>query len=126
MFGKKKNTNVLTVMHYEGLPNFNQDFPCTLTNEGNTLVFETQSGNKVNLPIDRIKQVERMPELNFMGKYHNNALTTAKSGVKWFTVIHYQSANNSDEYIAVWTVDFKSVKFFENITKNLPTDEITL
>ena len=126
MFGKKKASNALRVIHYEGLPNFNQDFPCTLTNDGINLIFETQTGNKVNLPISKVNQIERMPELNFMGKYHNNALTTAKSGVKWFTVIHYQSSKGSDEYIAIWTVDFKSAKFFEEIESQLSTSEINL
>lgn len=126
MFGKKKQSNVLKIMHYEGLPNFNQDFPCLLKNDGTNLIFESQAGNKINLPIDKINLIERMPELNFMGKYHDNALTTSKLGVKWFTIIHYQSSNESNKYIALWTVDLKSAKFFDEIKSSISIQEITL
>lgn len=126
MFGKKKPKNILSVIHYEGLPNFNQDSPCALTHNEDTLVFETNTGNIVNLKIDKLTQIERMPELNFMGKYHNNAVNTAKSGVKWFTIIHYTASDDSQKYIAVWNVDFKSAKFFEDISAKLQSKEVTL
>ena len=30
MFGKSKNKNLIKVMHYEGLMDFAQDYPCTI------------------------------------------------------------------------------------------------
>ena len=39
MFGKKKNNGKVTLMHYEGLQGFRQDFPCKLDVDDSAIIF---------------------------------------------------------------------------------------
>ena len=128
MFGfKKKEINSLTMIHHEGLPNFKQDFPCTVTLEGDCIVFAEKDGCTVKLPYGQILKVDAMSEVNFMTKYHNNKAKT-KNGTVWFRVITYTSSIGEEKYIALWNVDSKTAKFFDGLGERIKKEaaEITL
>lgn len=128
MFGfKKKATNSTTMIHYEGLPNFKQDFPCTVTLEEDCVVFGEKDGGTVKLPYIQILKLDAMPEVNFMAKYHNDKAKT-KRGTVWFRVITYRSSAGEEKYIALWNVDSKTAKFFDQLEARIKKEaaEITL
>lgn len=127
-FSKKdKNTNEMNIMHYEGLQGFRQDFPCVARLDEESIIFENKEGFSVGLAYNKLQSVEYMPEQNFMGKYHNNPVSTAKMGVKWFYVIHYISSSGEAKYIAFWGVDTKTSKFFDALkAKVVPPTHIEL
>ena len=57
MFGKNKNS-IIKVMHYEGLDDFIQDYPCTIKIKDD--IFEIKRikpETTVNLPITQIKKI---------------------------------------------------------------------
>ena len=128
MFGfKKKEVNSMVIVHYEGLPRFKQDFPCTVTLEDDCITFVENEGNTIKLPYRQITKVDAMPEVQFMLKYHNDK-SKAKKGTVWFRVITYTSSTGEEKYIALWDVGTKSIKFFDALEariKKEPT-EITL
>ena len=121
MFGKKKNKDSITMMHYEGLSDFKQDFPCAMMLEEIHLTFQNNEGNVAKLPYDRILKVDAMTEENFMAKYHNNKAKT-KKGTVWFRIITYISSAGDEKYIALWNVDFKSAKFFDQLQTRIKTE----
>lgn len=127
MFGfKKKPINSISLMHYEGLAGFKQDFPCTITLEDDFMVFQNHEGNVAKLPYDRILKVDAMPEVNFMAKYHNNKAKT-KKGTVWFRIITYTTSAGEEAYVAVWDVSMKTMKFFDQLEariKTAPTETI--
>lgn len=126
MFGFKKKITSLSMVHYEGLSNFKQDFPCTVTLEDDHIMFQNNEGNVAKLPYDRILKIDAMPEVNFMAKYHNNKAKT-KKGTVWFRIITYISSTGEEKYIAMWDVNTKTIKFFEQIAtriKKQPTETI--
>lgn len=128
MFGfKKKETNSNVIMHYEGLPKFKQDFPCVATLEDDCIVFTERDGNSAKLPYGQIRTIDEMTETNFMLKYHNDKAKT-KKGTVWFRVITYVSSTGEEKYIALWNVDFKTAKFFDQLKEriNKEPSEITL
>jgi hypothetical protein len=124
MFGfkKKKDINTVTIMHYEGLKGFTQDFPCVVTLEDEFLVFKNNDGNVTKLPCDRILTIDSMTEQNFRAKYHNDKAKT-KHGTVWFKVITYTASTGEENYIALWDVGSKADKFFEQV-KPQPTEVI--
>lgn len=123
----KADKNEMNIMHYEGLQGFRQDFPCTARLDEEGITFENKEGFSVGLAYSKLQSIEYMPELNFMGKYHNNPVSTAKMGVKWFYVIHYISSSGESKYIAFWGVDTKTSKFFDELkTKVVPPTHIEL
>ena len=125
MFGKKKEINSISIMHYEGLPNFQQDFPCTITLEETQLMFQSHNGNVVKLPYDRIVKVDAMPEVNFMARYHNNKAKT-KHGTVWFRIITYTSQSGEEKYIALWEVSLKVMKFFDQLEMRIRKQPTTI
>lgn len=128
MFGfKKKEINSMTMMHYEGLPQFKQDFPCIVTMEDDYVSFVEKDGHTIKLPYGQIRTIDAMTEVNFMLKYHNENSKT-KKGTVWFRVITYVSSTGEEKYIALWNVDFKTAKFFDQLKEriNKEPSEITL
>lgn len=121
MFFKKKDSNKPTVlMHYEGLQGFKQDFPCKAFADEIFVMFENENGGIAKLSFEQITSIDYMPETNFMGKYHNNAVSTSKTAsVKWFSVVNYVSSAQENKYLAFWSVDSKGRKFFEEISTKI-------
>ena len=117
---KKKDESSVTAMHYEGIPGFQQDFPCQLSVQEDVLVFN-QNGSIVKLPISKINGSEWLMETQYMGKYHNNPVSTAKikTAMKWFYVIHYE-----DKFISLWALNSKVKDFVDKIKPS--ASEITL
>lgn len=113
MFGKNKNS-IIKVMHYEGLNDFIQDYPCTIEIKDD--IFEIKRikpETTVNLSITQIKKIETMEESRFMVKYHNNDATTDKGIKKYYLVVTYISKNNEEKYIAFWGTAFEYNKFLD-------------
>ena len=118
MFFKKKDSNKPTVlMHYEGLQGFKQDFPCKASKDEISIIFENENGGTAKLSFEQITSIDYLPETNFMGKYHNNPISTSKTGaVKWFSVVNYVSSTQENKHLAFWSVDSTGRKFFEDIS----------
>lgn len=77
------------------------------------------------MSVEQIRSIDYMPETNFVGKYHNNPISTSKSGaVKWFFVVNYISSAQEKKYLAFWNVDSKGRKFFEDITLKLVVNQL--
>ena len=126
MFGKKKNNGKVTLMHYEGLQGFREDFPCKLDVDDSAIIFCNENNATIKLPFNQIQSIDYLPELNFMGKYHNNPTTTAKAGTKWFSVVTYISSSGESKYLAFWSVDSTGRKFFEEVRNRTASGTITL
>lgn len=107
MFGKKEKGT--SVMHFEGLPGFQQNMPCFINMDESNLLFTTKAGGSVTLPLAKIEHIDIMPELDYMQRYHNTGTTTAKVGVKWFAAICY-TGGAGPARIGVWYVDLKASK----------------
>lgn len=90
MFGKKKELG-LAVQHYEGIEEFATDYPCRLKLDTDMLtITRIKPETTVTLPRNRIQSISAMEEPQFMQKYHGNAASTGKSGIKkYFLVIQY-------------------------------------
>ena len=81
MFGKKKQPGI-QVMHYEGIEGFATDYPCRLD--------RIKPETTVTLPVNRIQSISALEESQFMQKYHGNAASTGRNGIKkYFLVIVY-------------------------------------
>lgn len=123
MFGKNKNS-IIKVMHYEGLDNFIQDYPCTIEIKDNTFeIKRIKPETTVNLSLTQIKKIEAMEEPRFMVKYHNNDATTDKGMKKYYLVITYISKSNEEKYIAFWGTIFEYNKFLDLQNKQLNNQE---
>lgn len=123
MFGKNKNS-IIKVMHYEGLNDFIQDYPCTIEIKDD--IFEIKRikpETTVNLSITQIKKIETMEESRFMVKYHNNDATTDKGIKKYYLVVTYISKNNEEKYIAFWGTAFEYNKFLDLQNRQLNTQK---
>ena len=119
MFGKNKNS-IIKVMHYEGLEDFIQDYPCTIEIKNDIFqIKRIKPETTVNLPIAQIKKIETMEEPRFMVKYHNNDATTDKGIKKYYLVVTYISKNNEEKYIAFWGTIFEYNKFLDLQNKQL-------
>lgn len=130
LFSKKaKNPSEMNIIHYEGLQGFRQDFPCTVKLDDEVLTFSNKEGFTISLAYSKLQSIDFMPEPNYMSKYHNNYVSTAKTkaAVKWFYVINYISSSGEAKHIAFWGVDLKTSKFFDEIkTKVVPQTHIDL
>lgn len=128
MFFKKKDSNKPTVlMHYEGLQGFKQDFPCKASADEMYVIFENENGGIAKLSFKQITSIDYMPEISFMGKYHNNPVSTSKTAaVKWFSVVNYISSTGENKYLAFWSVDSTGRKFFEGISTKITSSEATI
>ena len=139
LFGKKKvkkeplgkQRGLQVIMHYEGLPGFQQDFPCYIEPTENAVVFYNQNDDEVKLPYSQLKNVDLVKEEWFMGKYHNNPIKTGKGpGQKWFYVLAYTSSLGEEKYIALWFMgEIKIHKMMDIIKEKLsekPAQSITL
>lgn len=123
MFGKNKKS-IIKVMHYEGLNDFIQDYPCTIEMKNDILeIKRIKPDTTVNLPITQILKIETMEEPRFMVKYHNNDATTDKGMKKYYLVITYISKNNEEKYIAFWGTIFEYNKFLDLQNKQLNNQE---
>ena len=110
LLGKKKKDlpTGVRMMHYEGLRGFQQDGPCFMEQTDTGLVFQQVNGPAATLPMEKVTGLEMMPELNFMGKYHRTAATTAHGkAVKWFAVFHYKS-QDGEKMLAFWYLEPKT------------------
>ena len=119
MFGKNKNS-IIKVMHYEGLDDFIQDYPCTIEIKDNTFeIKRIKPETTVNLSMAQIKKIETMEESRFMVKYNNNDAKTHTGMKKYYLVITYTSKNNEEKYIAFWGTIFEYNKFLDLQNKQL-------
>lgn len=115
MFGKKKKVSATRVMHYEGIPGFSTDYPCTLElKDGQLIITRIKPETVVTLPISRISSFTAMTEPRFMEKYHGSAMTTTKmKGVqKYYLVIQYDKG-----MVAFWGTA-KEYGFFLDLQNN--------
>lgn len=112
MFGKK--SNIIKVMHYEGLNDFIQDYPCTI--EMKEDIFEIKRIKPetiVTLSKEQIIKIEMMEEAKFMLKYHNDNTTTDRGIKKYYLVVTYISKEKEEKYIAFWGTSIESSKFLK-------------
>ena len=112
MFGKK--SNIIKVMHYEGLNDFIQDYPCTI--EMKEDIFEIKiikPETIVTLSKEQIIKIEMMEEAKFMLKYHNDNTTTDRGIKKYYLVVTYISKEKEEKYIAFWETSIESSKFLK-------------
>lgn len=114
MFGKKKN-EVIRAMHYEGIPEFATDYPCTLKLEADQFIItRIKPETVVTLPLNRIKSFTAMEESRFMLQYHGEAKTTSKAkGIgKYYLIIQYDKG-----MLAFWGTAKEYSKFL-NLQNN--------
>lgn len=112
MFGKK--SNIIKVMHYEGLNDFIQDYPCTIEMKDD--IFEIKRIKPetiVTLSKEKIIKIEMMEESKFMLKYHNDNTTTDRGIKKYYLVVTYISKEKEEKYIAFWGTSIESSKFLK-------------
>lgn len=113
MFGKKKNKPI-RVMHYEGLVDFAQDYPCTIEMKDDVFeINKIKPQATVTLPKNQIISFEALEEPRFMAKYHNNAARTDKGFQKFYLVVKYVSKDNEEKYIAFWGTTFEYGRFLD-------------
>ena len=112
MFGKK--SNIIKVMHYEGLTDIIQDYPCTI--EMKEDIFEIKRIKPetiVTLSKEQIIKIEMMEEAKFMLKYHNDNTTTDRGIKKYYLVVTYISKEKEEKYIAFWGTSIESSKLLK-------------
>ena len=120
MFGKKKDkkNDVIRVLHYEGIPEFATDYPCTLKLEDDQLIItRIKPETTVTLPMNRIKSFTAMEESRFMLQYHGNAATTSKAkGIgKYYLVVQYDKG-----MLAFWGTAKEYGKFLDLQNSGIP------
>ena len=101
-------------MHYEGLNDFIQDYPCTI--EMKEDIFEIKRIKPetiVTLSKEQIIKIEMMEETKFMLKYHNDNTTTDRGIKKYYLVVTYISKEKEEKYIAFWGTSIESSKFLK-------------
>ena len=112
MFGrKKKDSSIIRVMHYEGIPNFPVDSPCTFEIKNETVeIISGISGSSAILPLNRVQGFSAMAEPDFMLKYHGQAasVSKAKKIPKYYLVITYDKG-----MVAVWGTASEYSKFID-------------
>ncbi len=123
MFGKKKDkkNDVIRALHYEGIPEFATDYPCTLKLEDDQLVItRIKPETVVTLPLNRIKSFTAMEESRFMLQYHGEAKTTSKmkNVNKYYLVVQYDKG-----MLAFWGLAKEYGKFLDlqNNALNAPS-----
>lgn len=112
MFGKKKP---IRAMHYEGIPGFATDYPCTLELKDDQLIItRIKPEIVVTLPLKRINSFAAMEESRFMEKYHGSARTTSKSLGKYYLVVDYDKG-----MLAFWSTVKEYGRFLDLQKMNL-------
>ncbi len=111
MLFKKKNKNIIRVIHYEGLKGFNQNYPCTIEEKEHE--FEIKKNNPeliVTLPKNKVVKIDSLSDNDFMQKYHNTIGTNDKM---YYLVITYSSNDGSEKQIVFWGSSLEAIKFNE-------------
>lgn len=113
MFGKKKKTNKIDLIHYEGLENFYQDCPCVLEEKDEHFEIKRKVGEgTVILNKKQVKMIDFLSENEFMKKYHSTIAEKNKTP-RCFLIIQYISKDNEEKYIALWGTTFESKKMID-------------
>lgn len=108
MLFKQKNKNIISVIHYEGLKGFNQDYPCTIEEKDDTFeIRKIKPEMTVTLSKQKIVKIDSLRENEFMQKYHNTMGTNNK---KYYLIITYQNEERTD-YIAFWGTAKEAIRF---------------
>lgn len=118
MLFSKKNKGA-SIIHYEGLQGFKQDIACNVILNDDAVVFTNAQGSSASLKYNQIQSLDFLSEVQFMGQYHNNPVSTARVGAKWFGVIKYISSTGDNRYLAFWCVDSKIRNLFKDIEPKL-------
>ena len=103
-------------MHYEGLKDFNQDYPCTIEmKDGQFVIQRLKPETTVTLPADRILTIDPMEEEKFMLKYHNEKVSTtrAKGINKYYVVIRYNTSEGHESHLVFWGTASEYGQFLE-------------
>lgn len=109
MLFKKKNSNIIKAMHYEGLEGFNQDYPCTIEEKED--VFEIRKIKPemiVTLPKNKIIKIDSLKDNEFMQKYKNTIGTNKR---KFYLVITYKSNEGIEKNIILWGTASEAIEF---------------
>lgn len=103
MFGSKKN-KTLPAFHYEGLPDFATDYPCTVEVAADSLIMQRKKPEvTVTVDFEKILAVSPMEEKDFMMKYHGHSDVRKLLGSKrHFVVIEYLSHLGENKHFALW------------------------
>lgn len=116
MFGRKKKELPAgtRLMHYEGLPGFNQDMPCFMEQTAEALIFRQVDGPTGTLPLEKLRGVEVLEERHFAAKYRGNDRITSKTNaVKWYAVLTY----SEDKRLVFWTLGGKELQVLRDLQK---------
>lgn len=110
MFGNKKN-KPFPAFHYEGLPDFETDYPCSVEVTSDSLVITKKKPEvTVSLPIERITAVSPMEEKNFMMKYHGNSDKKKLLGTKrHFVVVDFTNQSGEPKYFVLWALTHQAL-----------------
>ncbi len=109
MLFKKKNSNILNVMHYQGLDGFNQDYPCLIEiKEKEFEIRKIKPELTVTLPINQIIKIDSLKNNEFTQKYNNTIGTNNK---KYYLIITYKSKDNKEKEIIFWGTASEAIKF---------------
>ena len=118
MFGRKKKELPAgtRLMHYEGLPGFNQDMPCFMEQTAEALIFRQVDGPTGTLPLEKLTGVEVLAEYQFAAKYRGNDIITSKTNaVKWYAVLTY----SEDKRLVFWTLGVKEINALRDLQKQV-------
>lgn len=109
MLFKKKNKDIINVMHYQGLEGFNQDYPCLIEIKDDKFVIKRIKPELVvTLSINQIIKIDSLKDNEFMQKYNNTVGTNNK---KYYLVITYMSKDNQEKEIIFWGTASEAIKF---------------
>lgn len=109
MLFKKKNKNVINVMHYQGLEGFNQDYPCSIEIKDDKFeIKRIKPELTITLFINQIIKIDSLKDNEFMQKYNNSIGTNKK---KYYLVITYKSKDNQEKEIIFWGTASEAIKF---------------
>lgn len=103
MFGKKKS-KAIPAFHYEGLPDFTTDYPCTVEVIDSSIVIQRKKPDvTITLPVDRLLTISPMNEKDFMMKFHGHSDVRKLIGTKrHFVVVEYISQTGEQKHFALW------------------------
>ena len=108
LFNKKTKQEIIKVIHYEGIKEYNQDYPCNIVvNEYSFEFKRVKPEMTITLPKDKIIKIDVLKENAFMQKYHN---TISTNKLKYYLVITYKK-DEQEHYIAFWGTAKEAIKF---------------
>ena len=129
MFGKKKN-KLISAFHYEGLPDFETDYPCLIEVTSDEIIIKRNKPEVViSLPLKKIATVSPMEEKSFMMKYHGNSEARKLLGTKrHFVVIEYENKEGELKHFALWALTHQAMPLIglQDIKKNNPRKNYSL